>query len=91
METFPENFYRKNFITNPQTYPSSTHTDKYRQLLFKFVSENCDKLPNNIVYTFDQYVPEGISHKLTAELRDRGFKVQCIYNIFVDRIVMKIY
>jgi len=92
MEKFPSSFYRAKFITNPDALYSKkrVQTEKYRKKIFDFINTNSRNLPNSLDYTFDKYITSDISQQLTNELRIRGFRVSCNYDIFRDRVLMRI-
>ena len=92
MDKFPNNFHRENFAVNPDLLMSKRRiqTEKYRKLIYDFINENSNNLPNSIEYVFDRYITSDISQKITAELRNRGFRVSCNYDIYRDRVLMKI-
>jgi hypothetical protein len=92
MDKFPNNFYRDNFVINPNTLYCNkrVNTENYRKDIFNFIKDNSINLPNSINYSFDKYVTSDISQKITSELRSRGFKVSCNYNIFKECVIMTI-
>ena len=92
MDKFPNNFHRENFAINPDLLLSKKklQTDKYRKQIYDFITRHSNNLPNSLDYAFDQYITSDISQKLTSELRNRGFKVSCNYDIYRDRVIMKI-
>lgn len=92
MEKFPNNFHRDNFTVNPELLFSKRRiqTEKYRKLVHDFIIEHSNNLPNGIEYIFDKYITSDISQKITSELRSRGFRVSCNYDIYRDRVLMKI-
>ena len=77
MEEFPDNFYKSYYkIDRKKTLK------EYREKIYNIISNNKEKLKKVLAIEFDEYVTSDISSKLVAELRERGFKVSCNYDIY---------
>ena len=86
METFPQNFHRKNFeVATPRSRVCSL-----RKEIYNIVTNNKSKLNSGLTLEFENQLSSGDAQTMIAELRERGFKASANYDIYKGKHVMNI-
>ena len=86
MEHFPQNFHRQNYTT---TTPRSRICG-LRKNIYNIVNENSSKLESGLSIEFENNLISCDIQTIVAELRERGFKASCNFNIYKGKHIINI-